>query len=148
MLVVGLGFKNCLGGLRLESHEVIEVLFDFLDDVELALTNLRNRLARLKGVNERVWSWDPSKIKWEPAEGFRGEYERSEDFNNREFKKMVRDLARHGGKLTREGYFYWLFENGSTVGRKKRIKNDKSSSNPYEKMENILKKLKNSKPLS
>ena len=78
MLTVGVRFRRCLGGLKLESDEVLEVLFDFLDDVELALTNLRNRLAKLKGVNERVWSWDPSKIKWEPAEGFRGEYERSE----------------------------------------------------------------------
>jgi hypothetical protein len=103
------------------DDQLVEIFFDFLDNLELALINLRNRLAKLKGVSERVWSWDPSKIRWESAEGFRGEYERSDDYNNREFKKMLNDLARHGGRLTREGYFYWIFKNGSIVGRKKRI---------------------------
>jgi len=45
-------------------------------------------------------SLDPSKIRWEHAEGFKGKYKKSEDYNNREFKRMVRDLAKHGGKLT------------------------------------------------
>ena len=66
------------------------------------------------------WNWDPNAIKWENAEGFKGEYERSEDVNNSEFKAMLKDLAQHGGKLTRDGHFYWVFKNGSVVGRKKR----------------------------
>jgi len=37
-----------------------------------------------------------------------------------EFKAMLKDLAAHGDKMNREGYFYWLFKNGATVGRKKR----------------------------
>jgi len=67
-----------------------------------------------------IVSWNPNKIKWEKAEGFKGEYERSEDVNNPEFKVMLKDLAQHGGKLTKDGYFYWVFKNGSTVGRKRR----------------------------
>jgi len=66
-------------------------------------------------------SWDPSKIKWKEAEGPRGKFERSEDINNLDFKALVKCLAEHKGKLTHEGYFYWLFENGATVGRKKRL---------------------------
>jgi len=45
---------------------------------------------------------------------------RSEDVDNPEFKAMVRDLANHDGKLTRNGYFYWLFPNRKTVGRKRK----------------------------
>jgi len=36
------------------------------------------------------------------------------------FKAMLRDLANHNGKLMRDGYFYWVYKNGATVGRKKR----------------------------
>jgi hypothetical protein len=31
---------------------------------------------------------------------------------------MLKDLAEHKGKLTRDGLFYWTFQNGTTVGRK------------------------------
>ena len=54
------------------------------------------------------------------AEGQKGEFEKSEDVNNPEFKAMLKDLQSHGGKLTRNGMFYWVYKNGSTVGRKKR----------------------------
>jgi len=33
---------------------------------------------------------------------------------------MLKDLKEHGGRLTREGYFYWVFQDQATVGRKKR----------------------------
>ena len=70
--------------------------------------------------DEEKPSWDPSKIKWDEAEGPKGKFERSEDINNLDFKALVKDLAHHKGKLTRDNLFYWLFENGVTVGRKKR----------------------------
>jgi hypothetical protein len=62
--------------------------------------------------------WSPAKIKWEAADGPNGPYERSEDVNSKDFKLMLKDLQAHNGKLTREGFFYWVFTNGSTVGRK------------------------------
>ena len=64
--------------------------------------------------------WDTNKIEWREAEGSKGPYERSQHLNNAEFKKMLKDVQAHGGTLTRNGYFYWAFRNGSTVGRKKR----------------------------
>jgi hypothetical protein len=63
---------------------------------------------------------DLNKISWVEAQGTKGKYEKSEDINNLEFKKLVKTLADHKGKLTIDNYFVWLFENGSTVGRKKR----------------------------
>lgn len=35
---------------------------------------------------------------------------------------MLKDLATHGGRLSKDGYFYWTFKKGSTVGRKRRAK--------------------------
>ena len=64
-------------------------------------------------------SWDPENIEWQQAEGTRGPYERSEDVNNADFKVMLKEIQKHQGKLSRNGYFYWTFQNGVTVGRKK-----------------------------
>lgn len=69
---------------------------------------------------EEKTKWNPANINWTEIQGSSGPYERSEDFYNPEFKAMLKDLARHNGRLTRDGYFYWRFKNGSTVGRKKR----------------------------
>ena len=71
--------------------------------------------------------WDPSKIKFVQTEGARGVYwrypaagqkaESTEDYRN-----MIQDLLDHNEKLIRDGFFYWLFSDGATVGRKKRRK--------------------------
>ena len=73
------------------------------------------------GVREEKAAWNPEKIAWTQKTGARGAYEQSEDFNNTEFKAMLSDITAHTGKLTRDGFFYWQFQNGATVGRKKRI---------------------------
>jgi len=96
----------------------------FLDGLEDSIAKMKRQIASLMGIAEskaeREWTWDPDKIKWEKTEGVKGEFERSEDFNNPEFKAMLKDLASHNGRLTRNGFFYWVYKNGSTVGRKKR----------------------------
>lgn len=76
-------------------------------------------LEKMAPGETKVHAWNPEKIKWNIADGTRGPYERSEDVNSIDFKEMLKDLAAHNGKLGRDGYFYWTFQNGSTVGRKK-----------------------------
>ena len=34
------------------------------------------------------------------------------------FKNLVKSLNAHQGKMYRDGYFYWLYQSGSIVGRK------------------------------
>jgi len=106
-----------------------EGIIDFCNGLEALAVKLRKHVEAFLGEREpeRKWSWNPAAIKWEKAEGFKGPFEKSEDFNNREFKAMLKDLAAHGGKLTREGYFYWVYKNGSTVGRKKRGERPKAN---------------------
>lgn len=91
-----------------------EAFMDFLNAVDAGIQAARQRIKAVKV------GWDPDKTKWEKAEGSKGPYERSEDVNNPEFKAMLKDLASHGGRLTRNDYFYWVFKNGTTVGRKRR----------------------------
>jgi len=99
-----------------EEDLVLEAFTNFLNAVD---AGIQAALQRIKAVKV---GWDPDEIKWEKAEGSKGSYERSEDVNNPEFKAMLKDLASHGGRLTKDGYFYWVFKNGTTVGRKKRSK--------------------------
>ncbi len=62
--------------------------------------------------------YDPEKAKWEKATGQHGEYEKSDDVNSLEFKALRKDLAEHNGKINHKGMFYWVFQNGTTIGRK------------------------------
>ena len=96
----------------------IEDFCDFLDSLEASVVKMKQQIAKLVGVQPK---WDPNKIKCEKAQGQKGEFEKSQDVNNLEFKAMLKDLASHGGKLTRNGMFYWIYKNGSTVGRKRRV---------------------------
>jgi len=89
-------------------------LLEFLNAVEAGVASARQIIKTAK------IGWDPAQIKWAQAEGTSGPYERSEDTDNPEFKAMLKDLQAHNGCLTREGWFYWAFQNGATVGRKKR----------------------------
>jgi len=102
--------------------EVWDVILELVNGQEAGITAFKQRLKRTKV------GWDASKIKWEQAQGTSGPYERSEDVNNPEFKAMLKDLASHGGKMTRDGYFMWVFKNGTTIGRKRRCKQKSKAS--------------------
>ena len=68
------------------------------------------------------------RIRWTRAIGPSGEYEYADRKDNMgpdeydDFKMLLADLKEHGGRLTREGYFLWLFSDGDRVGRKPRRK--------------------------
>jgi len=123
-----------------DEELVLEAFTDFLNAVDAGIQAARHRIKAVKV------GWDPSKIKWEQAEGSKGAYERSEDVNNPEFKIMLQDLASHGGRLTRDGYFYWVFENGSTVGRKKRGKSNTEARQKNSRLNGELEKVKDAFP--
>jgi hypothetical protein len=89
--------------------------------IELAKGSMEALLdAWLRGetVTPEKPSWDPNKVKWTQEEGAKGPFEKSEDVDNLDFKNLIKDLTAQKGKLYRDGYFYWLYQSGSTVGRK------------------------------
>jgi hypothetical protein len=97
-------------------------LLQFAEDMQTALNKLKTRLAadaeQPAPPLQKVWTWDPLKIKWKEEDGFKGRYEKSEDAKNPEFQAMLKDLQEHKGKLNRGGRFYWTFNEGTAVGRK------------------------------
>jgi hypothetical protein len=95
-----------------------EDLIDFFNALEASCVKMRMQIAKLFGPEKA--GWDPAKIKWQPGMGVKGPFEWSDDINNPEFKAMLKDLAAHKDRMNREGYFYWVYPNGATVGRKKR----------------------------
>ena len=84
-------------------------------------TELLSRIGEAKGLtNDTTTSWDPEKITWENAEGAKGPYQRSDDVNSSDFKALLKNLKANQGNLSRDGYYYWTFKNGTTIGRKQR----------------------------
>ncbi len=116
-----------------DMEEVLEILSELLNGLEYAVQNARAQLAALvkenvipeaeKAVDKRVWGWNPDAVKWAEATGPSGEYQLAtleNNHDNRDFREMLRDLEEHDGRLSREGWFYWRFQQKTSVGRKKR----------------------------
>ncbi len=101
------------------EEKILQILSDLANTLEEAAITIKHNIAETIGTGEEK-TYDPNSIRWEQAQGQAGPYERSEDTNNPNFKQLTKDLTAHQGKLSRNGYFYWLFNNSSTVGRKKR----------------------------
>jgi ribosomal protein L24E len=94
-----------------------DAIIDFCNALEAAAVKLKHDLGA--SPEQVKWTWNPDKIQWTQQQGTKGPYEKSEDANNPDFKAMLKDLQEHKGKLQRNRFFYWVFQNGSTVGRKK-----------------------------
>jgi len=99
-----------------------EELLDFVNGIEASCVKLRTQIDKLFGAKEEKPSYNIEKIRWEQAQGTSGPYEKSIDVNSLDFKALLADIQKHGGKMTVSGYFVWAFQNGSTLGRKKRQK--------------------------
>ena len=65
--------------------------------------------------------FDASKIQWQKRQGEKGPFELSEDFNSPDHKALLKFLNEYaGGCINSEGFFYWVFPSGSTIGRKQK----------------------------
>ena len=78
-------------------------------------------------------AWKAENIKWVQAEGARGKYQRYPPLGQAaestdDYKALLRDLKKHDGKMTRDGYFIWLFGDSATIGRKRKGKETKATS--------------------
>jgi hypothetical protein len=100
----------------------LEDFVDMLNGLEASIIKMKWQIAKLVGVVEEKPKYDIEKIKWEKAQGAKGEFERSEDVNSQDFKELLKDVQAHGGKMTVGNYFVWSFKNGSVLGRKPRKK--------------------------
>jgi hypothetical protein len=101
------------------SDARIEFLVKARDGLRMAADAIDDYLQTL-GPKETSVGYDPEKIKWQDTQGDKGPYQKSTDSNSLDHKELLKDLAAHKGKLTRRGFFYWVFQDGSTIGRKRK----------------------------
>jgi hypothetical protein len=92
-------------------------IYEGLSGIVSAFNELEESYQMGKGI------WDPNAIKWVETEGPSGKYERAnQQTGNRDYEAMLKDLQDHQGQLTRDGYFFWAFQHGAAVGRKRSSK--------------------------
>lgn len=105
------------------SRAEIEALVKIRDGHRMiadAFDEYLETLAPQAGHPEAAKSYDIEKIKWQDAKGDKGPFQKSIDFDSLDHKQLLKDAQAHKGKLTVQGWFVWVFQDGSTLGRKKR----------------------------
>ena len=59
------------------------------------------------------------RITWTPRVGNKGPFELSDDYENLDHKLLLSFLKEYaGGALASQGFFYWVFTDGKSLGRK------------------------------
>ncbi|RLI00131.1 hypothetical protein DRO19_00315 [Candidatus Bathyarchaeota archaeon] len=108
-------------GKHAELIEAIEAKLD--DHFEALKRDIVETLGVYLEKAETVF--DPENIKWVQTNGFSGPYQRYPAKGEKveltqDYKALLKWLKEHNGKATYRGFFYWLFSDGATIGRKKR----------------------------
>lgn len=65
--------------------------------------------------------YDVSKILWQKKDGEKGAYELATDKDNKdnsEYIALKGHLKEEDGRISKDGLFYWLFQNSDAIGRK------------------------------
>ena len=62
--------------------------------------------------------YDLSKIKTERTEGPSGFYQKATEQDNEDYRNLLKSLKAHDGKLTRNGFWIWLFNDEKSIGMK------------------------------
>lgn len=98
----------------------VEFLVKLRDAATMMADAANEQLERLAPKETKGLPWAIDKISWQEATGSKGPYFRANAQSTVDFKNMLEDVKSHGGKLFRDGEFFWVFTDQATVGRKKR----------------------------
>ena len=117
-----------------KDEATLEILTDVLNAVEAAVVNAKRQIAELARVTplEKALGhdasvkgspklpFDASKIQWQDRENEKGKFQMSEDVNSPDHKALLAFLNEHVPSkcVVSGGYFYWVYPNGATIGRK------------------------------
>ena len=80
-----------------------------------------NRLLEETEPKQTQPHYDIMKLVTRQTDGKSGYYLKAsaaDNQNNHNFEALIEDLKQHGSKLTKQGYFCWLFSDNKTVGMK------------------------------
>jgi hypothetical protein len=102
-------------------QELAEALIDYCNAEEASHVKLKMLIQKVLGdtTPSAKLPFDASKIHWQDRENEKGKFQMSEDYNNPEHKALLEFLTEHAnGCISSEGWFYWVYMNGSAIGRK------------------------------
>jgi hypothetical protein len=105
------------------QDEQKEILIDFLNALEAACVNAKHRLGvDTAAPRKATFDWNAENMKWIDKTNENGPFQiaKQEGEPAADFNKMVAHLKRNNGFLWREDTKYWLFQDGVTVGRRKK----------------------------
>jgi hypothetical protein len=98
-----------------ELYEIKNILLENYNIVKLIderIKNFEDALALIEKADQGKESLD-----WVSTNGPKGPYELLKPCSNPQYLTLLKELQDHQGKLTKEGYFLWLFMDGA-LGRK------------------------------
>jgi hypothetical protein len=105
-----------------DTKILAEEIIDFCNNGEALFGKLRTKVEKLIGQSKSSpkLPFDVSKIRWEDRENEKGKFQMSEDYGNPEHKALLKFLDEHVPSkcVTSEGWFYWVYREGSKIGRK------------------------------
>lgn len=92
-----------------------------LRDHSQAIADVWNEILEKNEPKQEEPKYDLMKIVTEQVEGPSGIYLKVTAKNNPgnpDYEALIEDLKQHNGKLTKQGYFVWLFDDKETAGMK------------------------------
>lgn len=98
----------------------VEFFCKLRDGAQLIADACAERLEKMAPPQTKELPWAVDKIAWTEATGAKGIYFRANPQSTIDYKNMLQDIKNHGGKMNRDGWFFWCFSDLATVGRKKR----------------------------
>ena len=98
----------------------------WLDAQEAANQQLRISIKKLTSQNMNAPPSEGSvelpfhveNLLWTLKEGAKGPFQLSDDLDNPDHEALLTFLKSAGGSVASEGYYYWIFPDGKTIGRK------------------------------
>jgi len=110
-----------------EFQAFLEAFKDYLDGTEAGIVKLQREIAQLADEKkpEAKVPLNPDKITWKDCRNEKGPFQISEDQTSQEHKTLLNFLKYGGGRVSHEGWFYWIFPDGKIVGRKQTRKEPK-----------------------
>ena len=101
------------------NRKEVESLVLIRDGLTMTLDRINKLLEKTEPKTQP--NYDIMKIVTRQTEGKSGYYLKAsaeDNQNNLDFEALIEDLKQHGNKLTKQGYFCWLFSDNKTVGMK------------------------------
>lgn len=105
-------------------QDFLEDFLDYLNGQEAGIVKLKMQISKLlggkSGKDLAKLPFDAEKIKWQQRQNQKGPFEIAEDIENPDHKALLKFLTDHTGNcLVSQGFFYWVFPDLKTVGRKR-----------------------------